>query len=118
MSDSPKLWAAVLFNLLYPAGLVVFTVLSNALHPVVSSGLLGALLAGAPFGFFVYATYDLTNLATLKDWPVSLAFIDIAWGTAISGVAAAVGKARRLHPRKHRPAGSAWPPAQAGRARR
>ena len=92
MSDSPKLWAAVLFYLLYPAGSVVFAVLSNALHPVVSSGLLGALLAGALFGFFAYATYDLSNLATLKDWPVSLAFIDIAWGTGISGVAAAVGK--------------------------
>jgi uncharacterized membrane protein len=39
-----------------------------------------------------YATYDLTNLATLKDWPLSLTFIDMAWGSSVSGVAAAVGK--------------------------
>ena len=91
MADSPKLWAAVLFYVLYPVGLVVFGVLPNAVNQAVSVGWLGALLAGAVFGFLAYATYDLTNLATLKDWPLSIALIDMAWGTAVSGVSAAVG---------------------------
>jgi uncharacterized membrane protein len=45
------------------------------------------------FGFFAYATYDLTNLATLKSWPVGLSIIDTLWGTAVSAVAATAGKA-------------------------
>jgi uncharacterized membrane protein len=51
------------------------------------------LLMGALFGFFAYATYDLTNLATLRDWPWRLSLIDIAWGTAVSAASAAGGKA-------------------------
>jgi hypothetical protein len=47
----------------------------------------------ALFGFFAYATYDLTNLATLKQWPVGLSLMDVAWGTCVSAVAAAGGKA-------------------------
>ena len=45
------------------------------------------------FGFFAYATYDLTNLATLKQWPIGLSLVDIAWGTCVSAAAAAGGKA-------------------------
>ena len=92
MTDSPKLWAAAMFYLLYPVGLVVFAVLPNAVNSLVSSTWLGSLLAGALFGLFAYATYDLTNLSTLKEWPLSLTFIDMAWGTSVSGVAAAVGR--------------------------
>ena len=92
MSDSPRLGAAALFYLFYPLGLVVFGVLPNAVNSLVSSGWLGSLLSGALFGLFAYATYDLTNLSTLKDWPLSLSLIDMAWGTSVSGVAAAVGK--------------------------
>ena len=47
----------------------------------------------ALFGFFAYATYDLTNLATLKDWPLGLSLIDMAWGTLVSALAASAGKA-------------------------
>ncbi len=92
MADQPTLWAAGLFYLLYPVGLVVFAVLPSALHTVVGTGWLGSLLAGALFGLIAYATYDLTNLATLKDWPLSLTLIDMAWGSSVSGVSAAVGK--------------------------
>ena len=46
---------------------------------------------GAAFGFFCYATYDLTNLATLKNWPVSIALADMAWGAMLSAAAAVVG---------------------------
>ena len=45
----------------------------------------------AAFGFFAYATYDLTNLSTLRNWPVSLSIVDLAWGTALTGVSAAAG---------------------------
>ncbi len=51
-----------------------------------------ALLVGAAFGFFAYATYDLTNLATLKDWPVGITLIDIGWGVFVSAVSAAAGR--------------------------
>jgi uncharacterized membrane protein len=48
---------------------------------------------GALFGFIAYATYDLSNLATLRNWPVSLALIDMAWGAVLSGVSAGAAKA-------------------------
>jgi uncharacterized membrane protein len=48
---------------------------------------------GAAFGFFAYMTYDLTNMATLKVWPVHLAAIDIAWGTVLTAIAASAGYA-------------------------
>ncbi len=46
------------------------------------------LLLGALFGFCAYATYDITNLATLRGWPTSVAVIDLAWGTAATAIAA------------------------------
>lgn len=87
MSPSPNLWAAAAFYLLFPLGLLIFAVLPQAGSPVFKAALMGAL-----FGFFAYATYDLTNLAVIRDWPVGLTFIDLAWGTLVSAVAATVGK--------------------------
>jgi uncharacterized membrane protein len=88
MAAQPQVPVAVAFYALYAAGLVVF-----AVWPAVSAtGWSKALLSGALFGFFAYATYDLTNLATLRDWPVGLSLIDIAWGTCVSAVSAAAGK--------------------------
>lgn len=88
MAPSPNLMAAGVFYAMFPVGLVLFAVMPQAATP----GLLQAALWGAAFGFFAYATYDLTNLATLKDYPLSLAALDITWGTCVSGVAAAAGK--------------------------
>ena len=89
MSGEPRIPVAVLFYLLYPAGLVLFAIApQEAAH---SSG--RTALWAALFGFFAYATYDLTNLATLKAWPLSLALIDMAWGMLVSAVAASAGKA-------------------------
>lgn len=69
--------AAILFYLLFIGGLVIFV-----LMPAVDAGnIWKALLLGALFGFITYATYDLTNLATLKDWPLKITIIDLAWGT-------------------------------------
>ena len=68
--------------------LVVFVVAPQAATP----GWATTLARGALFGFFAYATYDLTNLATLKGWPVGVALLDMAWGAALSAVAATAGK--------------------------
>jgi uncharacterized membrane protein len=89
MADQPNLIAAALFYLIYPAGLLYLVVVPNSGQ----NNWPGSLSAAAVFGLVAYATYDLTNLATLKDWPVLLACIDIAWGMTISTASAAGGKA-------------------------
>jgi uncharacterized membrane protein len=48
--------------------------------------------AAALFGLIAYATYDLTNLATLKQWPIGLSLLDMGWGSAVSAIAAAAGR--------------------------
>ena len=71
--------AAVLFYFIYIAGILLF-----AVKPALAAQALSkAAIWGALFGFFTYATYDLTNLATLRDWPVKIVIIDIAWGTLL-----------------------------------
>jgi len=87
MADPVNLPAAVVFYLVYALGLVVF-----AVRPADSGGVARALGRGALFGFFAYATYDLTNLATLKGYPLSIALVDMAWGTVISAAAATVAR--------------------------
>lgn len=72
--------AAILFYLVFIAG-IVFFVLAPALE---KTSWRHALFAGAAFGFITYATYDLTNLATMKDWPVLVTVVDLAWGTVLS----------------------------------
>lgn len=89
MADKPNIGVAVAFYLLYAAGVVIFAV--SPQHG--GSSWATTLAMGALFGFFAYATYDLTNLATLRDWPLRLSFIDIGWGTLVSAAAAAGGKA-------------------------
>lgn len=87
MSPQPRLAFAALFYLMYPVGLVIFAVLPGVdANSVLRAGVLGAL-----FGLFAYGTYDLTNLAVVRGWPMGLSFIDMAWGTMVSGVSAAAG---------------------------
>jgi len=77
MSPTVNWIAAIIFYLLFIGGLVYFV-----LMPAVESGSIAkALLNGALFGLITYATYDLTNLATLKGWPIQITIIDLAWGT-------------------------------------
>ena len=81
---SPKVnWvAAMLFYLLFIVGMLVF-----AIRPALMAGLpLNALFYGALLGLISYATYDLTNLATLMDWPLIVTVIDLIWGTVLGGV--------------------------------
>ncbi len=71
--------AAFIFYFVYVAGIIFF-----AVGPAASEGSLGkAALLGALFGFFTYATYDLTNLATIKGWPVVIVVVDMAWGACL-----------------------------------
>lgn len=71
--------AAVIFYLIYIAGILVF-----AVRPAVNSNSWGqAVVLGALFGFFTYATYDLTNLATIKNWPLTIVIVDILWGMCL-----------------------------------
>lgn len=80
---SPINWgAAVLFYLLFIVGLVVF-VITPAME---KNSLLHAVALGAFFGFITYATYDLTNLATLKDWPLWVTIVDLIWGTVLASI--------------------------------
>ena len=87
MAPQPLLVPAALFYLCFALGLVVFAVApglrDNSWRTALASGLM--------FGFFAYGTYDLTNLATLRDWPQTLSIVDLAWGTALSGLVAAIG---------------------------
>jgi len=87
MADEINITAAVTFYLIYIVGIVFF-----AISPALESGSWRtALLMGALFGFFAYATYDMTNLATLRDWPVAVTVVDMAWGTFLTGLSATAG---------------------------
>lgn len=80
MSEKPNLIAALVFYLLFIVGVVYFVV-----NPAIEAqSITKVLVAGALFGFMTYATYDLTNLATLKDWPITVTIVDLVWGTSLS----------------------------------
>ncbi len=82
-----RLAPAVLFYLLFCAGLVYF-----AVRPALAlnDGSV-AFVQGAALGLVAYATYDLTNQATLRNWSTTLSIVDMSWGTVLSGVAATIG---------------------------
>ncbi len=84
MAEQPSLPAAAAFYVIYISGLVFF-----AVSPALERESLGrAILHGAALGFVAYATYDLSNQATLKIWDLKLTLIDLAWGTFASALAA------------------------------
>ncbi len=86
MSSTVNWPVAIVFYLLFLIGLLIF-----AIAPALAQkSLMHAILFGALFGFFTYATYDLTNWATLKDWPPVVALVDIVWGTVLSASVAGV----------------------------
>ena len=71
--------AAITFYLLFIVGILVF-----AVRPAVdNNSWIQAVIFGALFGFFTYATYDLSNLATIKDWPLMVLIVDIIWGVCL-----------------------------------
>ena len=80
MTTKPNLVAAGIFYLIFIAGLVAF-VISPALE---RKSLVQVVLMGAFFGLVTYATYDLTNLATLREWPLLVTIVDLLWGMTLS----------------------------------
>ena len=87
MAAQPNFVAAAVFYLLFAVGLMAFVVLPRAPGDWQMAAAWGAL-----FGFMAYMTYDLTNLATLRGWPLGLSVIDTAWGCVASGLAAAAAR--------------------------
>jgi uncharacterized membrane protein len=87
MAESVRIAPAIAFYLLFPAALVYLTL------GTVPSGWGEAVSRGAVLGLAAYGAYDLTNLAVVRDWPVGLSFIDLAWGGVMGSAAAASGYA-------------------------
>jgi uncharacterized membrane protein len=79
-------YAALIFYAVFLGGLVYFALMPALLHESFAR----VLVVGALYGFFTYATYDLTNQATLKSWPVVVTVVDIVWGTMLGAVVAAL----------------------------
>jgi uncharacterized membrane protein len=87
LAPDPILWAAACFYLIYSAGVVIFAVTPGlAADSAMRAATLGALL-----GIVAYATYDLTNQATLQGWSALVTIVDLAWGAVLTAVAAAAG---------------------------
>ena len=86
LADKVRLAPAIVFYLLYPIGIAIFAVL-----PALRAGSVGhAAVYGALSGLFAYATYDLTNAATLRQWTTQITLADMAWGAIATGLAATI----------------------------
>lgn len=84
MADKFNWPAAIIFYTVYLVGLMYF-----AVNPAIAQeSVMAAFTVGAIYGFFTYITYDMTNLATLEDWPVMISIIDIIWGTLLNSLTA------------------------------
>jgi uncharacterized membrane protein len=87
LSEQVNWAAAIIFYLLFIVGIFIFAILPA----VEKESWRHALLYGALFGFFTYATYDFTNLATLKNWPVQILIPDLIWGMVLTASVATAG---------------------------
>ena len=87
LSEQVNWAAAIIFYLLFIVGIFIFAILPSVEKESLSS----AITLGALFGFFTYATYDLTNLATLKGWSTTIVYIDIIWGAVLTALVSTAG---------------------------
>jgi len=87
MAPTINWYAAIIFYLLFILGILVFVVLPG----VKENSLLNTILRALLFGLITYATYDLTNLATIKDWPLTVTLVDLAWGMVLSTIVSVSG---------------------------
>jgi len=87
VSDQVNWTAAIVFYLLFVVGVFIFAILPA----IEKNSLRSAIILGALFGFFTYATYDLTNLATIKNWPIKIVVIDIIWGSLLTAIVSTAG---------------------------
>jgi uncharacterized membrane protein len=79
--------AAIIFYLLFILGILVFVVLPG----IKENSLPGTIIKAVLFGLITYATYDLTNLATIRDWPLVVTIADLAWGMVLSTIVSVAG---------------------------
>jgi uncharacterized membrane protein len=80
LTPHPNWTAAIIFYILFVVGILIFSVFPG----LAKDSLKHTMIYGALFGFFTYTTYDLTNLATLKNWPIQIAIVDMLWGTLLA----------------------------------
>lgn len=100
LAAQPSVPASVLFYGVFTLGLMVFAVV-----PTRTAAWRKTAVAAALFGFFTYATYELTNLATLRDWPLHIVGMDLVWGCVVSAAAGSAGRAAmRRFPSRTNPA--------------
>lgn len=86
MAEKASLPAAGIFYIIFIAALLHFVI-----NPAIDKGSVWqAMWTGAFLGLAMYATYDLTNLATLRDWPVTITLFDLAWGTFITAATSGI----------------------------
>jgi len=86
LTPSPNLIAAVIFYMLFCAGLIYF-VIDPALK---NKKITQAIFSGALFGLITYATYDLTNMTTIANWPLLVTIVDLMWGTFLAGMVSGI----------------------------
>lgn len=79
LANNPNLIAALIFYLIFLFGLVYFVI-----EPNIDKNVINIIVPSLLFGLITYATYDLTNLATLEKWPIKITIIDLIWGSFIS----------------------------------
>lgn len=87
LSNEVNWTAAIVFYLLFIVGIFYFCILPANEKQSLSK----VIISGAFFGFITYATYDLTNMATLKNWPLQIVFIDMAWGAVLTAMVSTAG---------------------------
>ena len=87
ISDKPVLWAAGLFYVLYMFGMAVIVI-----QPCIeTSGLIKSFYTGFIFGLVAYGTYNLTNMAVIKDWSPTVVFVDMFWGASLTAISSTTG---------------------------
>ena len=87
LTEKPNLLVSALFYFVYVGGVVIF-----AVGPALSGGAwMTAMVLGAILGLIAYGTYDFTNLATIRDWPVVGSVVDLVWGISLTAIAATLG---------------------------
>lgn len=81
-----KVTPAIIFYFVYLVGVVFFVLIPG----IDKQSIFYTIFSGALFGFICYSTYDLTNLATIKNWPVTMTIIDLVWGTSVTAITSAI----------------------------
>jgi uncharacterized membrane protein len=87
LSDTVNWGAAIIFYLVFIVGIFIFVINPS----IEKQSVIRAVALGALFGFIAYATYDLTNYATLKGFPLNIVFIDLAWGAVLTSIVSLAG---------------------------